>query len=122
MDSSAPRSRKIASNLLWLNGELLRDPIVEINAAGRPTAVGRCAEPDRQAATEFYAGLLVADFPADWRAAFGALRAAAEADPRATLRELLPQIVPAREGILAVISGLEYPSLRLTERSTIRPL
>lgn len=72
--------------------------------------------PDRLAATEFYAGLLVPDFPADYRAAFDGMRAAA-----LPLSELLPQAVTPG-GVLVVISGLDYESLRLTPQSQIRKL
>ncbi len=73
-----------------------------------------CTEPDLQAATEFHAGLLVLDFPADYRAAFVAMQA--EDDP---LTELLPRYVPADGGVAVVLSGLDYDALRLTPQSVI---
>ncbi|WP_308501182.1 hypothetical protein [uncultured Alistipes sp.] len=75
-----------------------------------------CAVPDRLPATEFYAGMLVADFPADYRRAFERLRAA-EDDLSATL----PQTV-VEGGIWVVLSGLDYAALRLTPQSRIQPL
>lgn len=72
--------------------------------------------PDRLAATEFYAGLLVADFPADFRPAFERMRAEG-----GDLAELLPRMV-VEGGVWVVISGLDYAALRLTPQSRIRPL
>ena len=85
-------------------------------ASAPDTRGGRPRAPDRLAATEFYAGLLVPDFPADYRAAFDGMRAAA-----LPLSELLPRIVTPG-GALVVISGLDYDSLRLTPQSQIRKL
>ena len=71
MTSSAPRpSRRIASNLLWTPQGLVRHPLLTLGADGRVLSAEYCPDPDRLAATEFYAGLLVPDFPADYRAAF----------------------------------------------------
>ena len=81
-------------------------------------SVESCPEPDRLAATEFYAGLLIPGFPADYRAAFDAMR-----DAAAPLCELLPgAVMPDGVGVLVVISGLDYESLRLTPQSQIRKL
>ena len=89
MTSSAPRpSRRIASNLLWTPQGLVRHPLLTLGADGRVLSAECCPDPDRLAATEFYAGLLVPDFPADYRAAFDGMRAAA-----LPLSELLPRIV-----------------------------
>ena len=111
MTSSAPRpSRRIASNLLWTPQGLVRHPLLTLGADGRVLSAECCPDPDRLAATEFYAGLLVPDFPADYRAAFGGMRVAA-----------LPRIVTPG-GALVVISGLDYDSLRLTPQSQIRKL
>ena len=95
MTSSAPRpSRRIASNLLWTPQGLVRHPLLTLGADGRVLSAESCPDPDRLAATEFYAGLLVPDFPADYRAAFDGMRAAA-----LPLSELLPRIVtPTRCG------------------------
>ena len=115
MTSSAPRpSRRIASNLLWTPQGLVRHPLLTLGADGRVLSAESCPDPDRLAATEFYAGLLVPDFPADYRAAFDGMRAAA-----LPLSELLPRIVTPG-GALVVISGLDYDSLRLTPQSQIR--
>ena len=110
MTSSAPRpSRRIASNLLWTPQGLVRHPLLTLGADGRVLSAECCPDPDRLAATEFYAGLLVPDFPADYRAA------------ALPLSELLPRIVTPG-GALVVISGLDYDSLRLTPQSQIRKL
>ena len=115
MTSSAPRpSRRIASNLLWAPQGLVRHPLLTLGADGRVLSAESCPDPDRLAATEFYAGLLVPDFPADYRAAFDGMRVAA-----LPLSELLPRIVTPG-GALVVISGLDYDSLRLTPQSQIR--
>ena len=77
MTSSAPRpSRRIASNLLWTPQGLVQHPLLTLGADGRVLSAECCPDPDRLAATEFYAGLLVPDFPADYRAAFDGMRAA----------------------------------------------
>ena len=115
MNSSAQPSRRIASNLLWTSGGIVRNPLLTLDSGGRVVAVETC--PDRLAATEFYAGLLVPGFPDDFRAAFERLcRSSA-----APLPELLAQTVTPG-GVLVVISGLDYESLRLTPRSQIRRL
>ena len=117
MTSSAPRpSRRIASNLLWTPQGLVRHPLLTLGADGRVLSAESCPDPDRLAATEFYAGLLVPDFPADYRAAFDGMRAAA-----LPLSELLPRIVTPG-GALVVISGLDYDSLRGPPPSQIRKL
>ena len=107
---------RIASNLLWTPQGLVRHPLLTLGADGRVLSAECCPDPDRLAATEFYAGLLVPDFPADYRAAFDGMRAAA-----LPLSELLPRIVTPG-GALVVISGLDYDSLRLTPQSQIRKL
>ena len=107
MTSSVPQpSRRIASNLLWTPQGLVRHPLLTLGADGRVLTAGSCPDPDCLAATEFYAGLLVPDFPTDYRAAFDGMRAAA-----LPLSELLPQAVTPG-GVLVVISGLDYESLR----------
>lgn len=117
MNSSAPQpSRRIASNLLWTPQGIVPDPLLTLGPDGRVLSAGRCPEPDRLAATEFYAGLLVPDFPADYRAAFERMRSAA-----APLPELLAQAV-APGGVLVVLSGLDYESLRIIPQSQIRKL
>ena len=117
MTSSAQPSRRIASNLLWSPATgLVRHPLAELSAAGRLLTVVSCPEPDRLAATEFYAGLLVAGFPAEYRAAFERLRR----DGR-PLPELLPDIVRP-DGILVLFARLDYATLRLTPQATIRKI
>lgn len=119
MNSSAQPLRRIASNLLWRDGGLLRDPLVVLTPEGRIGAVTVCPAPDREPFVEFYAGLLVDGFPADYRAAFGRLRAAADRP----LTETLVRIgCPAPGGVTVLLSGLDYASLRLTGRSRIRLL
>ena len=52
------QSRKIASNLLWTPEGFVRHPLVTVGGDGRIERVEVCAEPDRSACTEFYAGIL----------------------------------------------------------------
>ncbi len=106
--------RRIASNLLWTPQGVLRNPLAVFGPDGRLLRIEQCAEPDRQPATEFYAGLLVLDFPADYAAFFPQWCA-----ERASLSERLPHIVPASPGCPVVLSGLDYDTLRLTPRSRI---
>ena len=112
MNSSAQPSRRIASNLLWTSGGIVRNPLLTLDSGGRVVAVETCPEPDRLAATEFYAGLLVPGFPSDCRTAFERLCRDSAA--------LAQTVTPG--GVLVVISGLDYESLRLTPRSQIRRL
>ncbi len=117
MTSSAQPNRRIASNLLWSSATgLVRHPLAELTAAGRLLTVVSCPEPDRLPATEFYAGLLVTGFPAEYRAAFEQLRR----DGR-PLPEQLPDIVRP-DGILVLFAGLDYATLRLTPQATIRKI
>lgn len=116
MNSSAQPTRRIASNLLWTPQGLVRNPLVTLSAEGRLLRVESCPEPDRRPATEFYSGLLVAGFPADYRAAFVRLR-----ESGLPLGESLPALVRP-DGVVVVLSGLHYDTLRLTPRSAILKL
>lgn len=109
--------RRIASHLLWTSQGIVRNPLVTFSPEGRPLRIEQCAEPDRQPATEFYAGLLVLDFPTDYATVFATMLA-----EQALLSELLPHYVPAEAGIAVVFSGLDYDELRLTSQSRIRPV
>jgi len=75
--------------------------------------VASCAEPDRMPFVEFRAGLLVPDFPTDFRAAFGAL------PPDRPFSESLPPILTPGRGLLVVISGLDYATLRPTSAAKV---
>lgn len=107
-------ARRIASNLLWTPQGVVRNPLVTFAPDGRVLRVEQCADPDRQPATEFHAGLLVPDFPTDYGAFFPQWCA-----ERASLPERLPRCVPAPQGIAVVLSGLDYDGLRLTPHSRI---
>lgn len=113
--SVEPFRRRIASNLLWTPQGMMRQPLVTFFADGS-FLVERCPMPDRLASTEFQAGLLVADFPVDYRRAFEQMQARG-----GDLRTLLPHVV-AEGGVWVVISGLDYTMLRLTPQSRIRLL
>lgn len=105
--------RKIASNLLWTPQGVVRHPLVELADDGRVLSVAACFDPDRQPFVEFRAGLLVPDFPADFRAAFAALA------PGRPLSESLPSILVPGQGIAVIISGLDYDSLTLTSTARV---
>ena len=111
-----PFHRRIASNLLWTPQGIVRHPLVTFCGPAGEFLVEQCATPDGLAATEFHAGLLVGDFPADYRAAFGRMMALG-----GDLATLLPQTV-VEGGVWVVISGLDYAALRLTPQSQIRLL
>lgn len=117
-----PPCRKIASNLLLTAaGDLVRAPLVCLSAEGRLLAVhrtGEAAEADRSPFTEFYAGLLVPHFPADWRDRFEALRG----DRTTPLPQLLAPLLLPEGGVLLLLSGLDYGRLTLTDRSVIRQI
>lgn len=116
MNSSEPSIRRIASNLLWTPRGLVRNPLAEVAPDGRIVRLDTCAEPDREACTEFFAGVLIPEFPRDFRAAFDRLLAEAETP----LPELLARLGTHDDGVTVVLSGLDYDTMRLTPRSQIR--
>ncbi len=126
--------RKIASNLLWTPQGLIRHPLVEVAPDGLILSIATCADPDRLAGTEFYAGMLVSG---DFVPYFEALHPFADIPLPDLLAKGCPSrkgenlaslcISPACAGIsagrrcgLAVISGLDYNRLLLTPASLIR--
>lgn len=115
MNSSEQPLRRIASNRLWTPQGVVSWPLVTLSADGRVLRVETCRDPDRRAGTEFYAGLLVCDFPADYRRAFDALLARS-AEP---LTVTLPPLLTPGCGVWVVLSGLDYATLRLTPQSQI---
>jgi hypothetical protein len=117
MNSSGAPIRRIAANLMWRPEGLVRNPLAEIGPDGRILRVDACPDPDRQPCTEFYAGLLVADFPADWRETFERLLSQSDTP----LPELLARL-PRQRGVPVAISGLDYATMRLTPRARIRRL
>lgn len=114
--SVQPFHRRIASNLLWTPQGVVRNPLVTFYGDGGGFLVERCSAPDRLPQTEFYAGMLVADFPQDYLSAFERLRESPE-----DLSELLPHTVMPG-GVWVVISGLDYARMRLTPHSRIQRL
>lgn len=117
MNFSVPPFRRIASNRLWTPGGLVRNPLVTLDAAGRIRSVEVCPDPDRLPATEFYAGMIVPDFPPDYRAAFERLRREPDA-----LSDALSRLLPAPDGVTVVLTGLDYSALRLLPQAQIRKL
>lgn len=115
MNSCMPSRRKIASNLLWTPQGIVRNPMVTLSVGGSVCAVEVCDSPDNQPFTEFYAGLLVLDFPADYQTAFKWLRAQHQPLP-----ELLPHL--PKGSAIVVLSGLNYTDLRLLSDSRIQRL
>lgn len=117
MNSSArPFLRRIASNLLWTPQGIVRSPVVTFYDGDDAFVVETCSCPDRLPETEFHAGLLVADFPADFRGAFERLRASSGD----LLADLPHTVVPG--GVWVVLSGLDYARMRLTAESRIQRL
>ena len=113
-----PSIRRIASNLLWTPQGVVRNPLVEMAADGRLLSVVECPAPDRSPFTEFYAGLLVPDFPADYRRAFAAMLAL----PEIPLPEQLRALPQSSIGVTVVVSGLDYTAMLLTPQSQIRKI
>ena len=111
------RLRRIAAHRLWRPEGMVEHPLVTLSPEGRVVLVESVADPDRRAATEFYAGVLVAGFPADYRAAFAAMQARG-----GSLSERLPEVAPADPGRWVVISGIDYDTFRLTETARIEAL
>lgn len=110
--------RKIASNLLWQDSRLERDPLLTLDDEGRILSLDHRPAPDREPFTEFYSGCMVLSFPGDYRTVFDLMMG-----EEAPLDELLRRhVVPPGEGIPAIISGIDYDTMRLTPRSAIRPL
>ena len=107
--------RRIAAHWLWTPQGMFRHPVVTLSPEGRPAGVTAWSDPDRLASTEFYAGVLVFDFPRAWAEAFAQLRRTGEPLPG-----WLQEQVPAKEGCTVVLSGLDYTEFRLTEQACIR--
>ncbi len=103
-----PQLRKIASNLLWTPQGWVRHPLVGLAGDGSVRSVASCPEP----------GVLVPDFPVDFRAVFERFRAA----PARPLDEWLPSVVTPGRGVLVLISGLDYDSLQPTAFTRIERL
>lgn len=123
MNFCALSTRRIASNLLWRDGGLLRNPLVTLDDAGRIVSVEVCFEPDGMAHTEFWAGVLIADFPADYAAAFTHMQSRSDDLPLPELLNILA-LADAHQSdkTFVVISGLDYQTLRLTPQSGIQKL
>ena len=108
------RLRRIAAHRLWRPQGVVEHPVVTLTAEGELVSVESAADPDRLAATEFYAGVLVAGFPADYRSAFAAMQAQG-----GDLGEWLAQRVPADPGVWVVIGGVDCARMQLTEKACI---
>ena len=66
--------RRIAAHLLWTPGGIVRHPVAEVGEYGDVRWIGTSADPDREPFTAFFAGLLVPDFPRDFRAVFARMQ------------------------------------------------
>lgn len=89
----------------------MRNPLVEFSPDGAIVSVVRCETPDREARTEFYAGVLVVGFPDDFRTVFATLTAD---------RPLFEQLAALPSGgAVVVLSGLDYDRFYLTPESRI---
>lgn len=113
-----PQFRRIASNLLWTPQGLVRHPFIVLADDGSLHSVASCSEPDRVAFAEFRAGLVVLDFPMDFRGAFGRFLAG----PPLSLAEWLPRVVVPGHGIPVVISGIDYSTLQAAPSARIERL
>lgn len=108
---------------------MVRTPLVTLSADGQIFCVELCAEPDRMAATSFYAGVLI---PASLVDSLSAL-CRQQPVPTTLLPELLAaaaadftpelcDVAPGHRCGLAVVSGLDYDTLRLTPQTRVRVL
>ena len=86
---------------------------MELSDEGCVLAVGRCSTPDREPFTEFYAGVLVVGLSCE------AVAAVAH-DHTTPLAELLPPLVDPTSERLVLLSGLDYQTMCLTERTVVR--
>lgn len=118
MNSSAQPFRRIACNLLWTPRGVVCNPLAEVAPDGTVRAVRICPEPDREPFTEFYAGLLVPDFPADCRAAFDWLAARREQP----LDELLARLIPATNEPPATPAPPSDRAVRGSGATAVQPL
>ena len=104
-------SRKIASNaLLTADGVLHSRPLLCFDTAGAVVAVDFCEHPDREPFTEFRAGIVV----------MGLSREAFEGvclDHTTPITELLPPLMEPDSTQAALLTGLNYATMRLTEVS-----
>lgn len=110
--------RSIAARLLLTTaGGTIEHPLVELTPDGRLHRIVQSgvttAAADRRPFTEYLAGLLVPDFPRDYRAAF----AAVAADRTTPLGRLLPR---EEGGICVLLTGIDYERMVLTEQTKIR--
>ncbi len=62
MNSSLASHRRIASNLILIDGELIPRPLVEVDSQGQIISVGQYTDVDRLHSTEFYSGIMCAGF------------------------------------------------------------
>ncbi len=74
--------------------------------------------PDREPLTEYYAGVLVCNFPEDYHAAFDAMMSRRDVP----LDTLLRDVVLADSGAVVVISGIDYGRFMLTADSRIQKI
>ena len=100
---------------MWTPQGIVRNPLLRISETGRVLSVDECLDPDREPLTEFRAGLLVADFDADYRAAFARLCTCSGQ----SLAETLHTAITPGRGVVVAISGLDYDTLRPTPRTRI---
>lgn len=97
---------------------MVRNPLVEWDAAGHVVSLRTCDAPDREPFTEFLAGLLVLDFPRDIRAMLDRMQRQADV----SLSEQLSRICPVEEGVAVIISGIDYETMQLTTDTRITPV
>lgn len=111
MSSSVQPSEKIASNwLLTHRGEWLRYPLV-VGTDGGGLRITLTDAPDRSPFTEFRPGVVVKGLT---REAFDRIAC----DHLTPLEELLPPLIDAENGCVAILSGLDYGRRSLTSQTT----
>ncbi len=113
-----PVTRKIASNRLWTPDGVVHNPLVEFDDSGRMVSVVSCPEPDREAMTEFYSGVMIPNFPNLWRETFAAMLLRRNEPLEKLLAESITQTTTTT--CTVIISGLNYSPLQLTDKSEIR--
>ncbi len=117
MSSHNQPPRQIASNLLFLReGAPLRNPLIRLSESGAVLSIEQCEAPDAEPFTQFYAGIMVLEFPDAYKEAFEQLRSSSQ-----PLDVALSSVV-GRGSAVVVISGVDYERMVLTEGSKIKRL
>ena len=106
--------RQIASHRLWPEEGLVENPLISLSCEGEIGSVRSVEAPDREPLTEFYAGVIIPHFPTNYQEVFARMLAQREIP----LSEQLPRWLVA-EGCVVVLSGVDFSTLRLSDRAQI---